>query len=460
MNKKHPNILLVFSDQHRWCDMGCYGNPQVSTPNLDAFAGEAMVFNQCISNSPVCVPARGSLLTGLFPLRHGAVTNDLPIRQEVTSLADVLDDSGYHTGYIGKWHLAGVPRDQSIPRGRGRLGFTEWKAAECNHDYLNGYYFDEQDQRIAIEGYEPVGQTDLAIDFMTRNRNAAPWALVLSWSPPHDPYLTAPEKHFARYRDAKIKPRANVPDIIRHTLQVNYTKAQVEEFTRGYYAHISALDEQFGRLIDSLKETGQLDNTIVVYTSDHGDMLGSQGCTNKQWPYEESVRVPLVISWKGHTLCKTSNELISLVDLPVSLARLAGTSFPEGTDGLDLHRLFLEEDARGPEACYMFDLIPCHQAAWRGSREWRGIRTARHTFARSAVDEGFALYDHVEDPLQMDNLVHRSDREDLKQVLSDSLDKLIARHDRLLPWEDFIREFGLKDEWNKSQACFGMPLLD
>lgn len=146
--KQNPNILFLFSDQHRWCDLGCYGNDQIISPNLDAFAQKAIRFNNCISNSPVCVPARGSLLTGLFPLRHGAVSNDLPMRKDVESISHVLAREGYHTGYIGKWHLAGIPRDQYIPEGKGRFGFKEWKVANCNHDYMNAYYYDEENKRI------------------------------------------------------------------------------------------------------------------------------------------------------------------------------------------------------------------------------------------------------------------------------------------------------------------------
>ena len=134
--EKTQNLLFVFSDEHRKHDLGCYGNTIVKTPNLDRLAEEGLCFSHCVSNSPVCVPARGSLLTGLFPQKHGAFTNDLAIHSDCISIANVLNDAGYHTGYIGKWHLAGIPRDQFITEER-RLGFKEWKVANCNHDYLH-----------------------------------------------------------------------------------------------------------------------------------------------------------------------------------------------------------------------------------------------------------------------------------------------------------------------------------
>lgn len=458
--KQNPNILFLFSDQHRWCDLGCYGNDQIISPNLDAFAQKAIRFNNCISNSPVCVPARGSLLTGLFPLRHGAVSNDLPMRKDVESISHVLAREGYHTGYIGKWHLAGIPRDQYIPEGKGRFGFKEWKVANCNHDYMNAYYYDEENKRIDIDGYEPIEQTNLAVDYIHRNSGRNPWFLVLSWGPPHDPYHQVPQKYLDMYRDIDMKLRPNVPELIRTGSSRTMKREDIVRNYRGYYAHITALDEQFGRLMAVLVETGEIDNTIVVYTSDHGDMLGSQGTTNKQWAYEESIKVPLIVYWKGKTIQTSSDELIGLVDLPVSLLDLLGLRFSGNVDGKDLHELFINPDAKGLEECYIFDHIPCHQAFFRGSSEWRGIRTRRYTYARTAADDGYMLYDNLEDPYQMVNRINDPDYEQIKKDLKEKLNEYIQKHDKLLPWQDFIKEFGLKDEWNRSQTYFKLPLLE
>ncbi len=458
-NKKNPNLLFVFSDQHRWCDLGCYGNKEVRSPNLDYFAQEAIRFENCISNSPVCVPARGSMLTGLMPLKHGAITNDLPIYYNVESIADVLNDAGYNTGYIGKWHLAGIPRDQCIPEGRGRLGFAEWKVWNCSHEYLNARYYDEKNNIINMEGYEPVGQTELAIDFIKRNRDIN-WGLFLSWGPPHDPYFEVPSEYLELYEDTDITLRYNVPDIIKQTMTRSITREQIVENYKGYYAHITALDEQFGRLLSVLKETGQFDNTIIVYTSDHGDMLGSQGLTNKQLPYEESVKVPLLVCWKDRTVQAVSEELISLLDLPVSLLGMIGLNFNGEVDGMDLHRLFTDKSSKGRKECYIFDLIPCHQAAARGDSEWRGIRTQRYTFARTASDEGFLLFDNREDPYQQSNLIDKPEYQYIKHELELVLRGYIAAHDKLLPWDRFIREYGLVEEWNRSQTYFNLPALD
>lgn len=460
-NRQKPNILLVFSDQHRWCDLGIYGNDQVYSPHFDAFAESGIRFVNCISNSPVCVPARGTMLSGLYPLKHGAVTNDIPMNRGTESIAHVLAGAGYHTGYIGKWHLAGVPREQSIPAGAARFGFQEWKACNCNHRYMKSYYYDENEQKIAIGGYEPIAQTDLALDFIHRGgQTDEPWFLTLSWGPPHDPYMEVPQSYLHRYQNENIRLRDNVPDVVTATTSKRISKEEVTSYYKGYYAHITALDEQFGRLIDGLKESGQLSNTIIIYTSDHGDMLGSQGLTNKQLPYEESVKVPLIVYWEGHTAKGVSQELISLVDLSPSILGLAGLAFTNKPDGEDLHPLFTDPEAQGRADCYMFDYIPAHQAMFRGSREWRAIRNARYTFARTSDDQGYALYDNWADKYQQHNLIEDIRYKDIRESLLERLNELILQHDKLLHWESFIRHFGLMEQWNHSQSYFHLPLLE
>jgi arylsulfatase A-like enzyme len=151
--------------------------------------------------------------------------------------------------------------------------------------------------------------------------------------------------------------------------------------------------------------------------------------------------------------------LISLTDLPVSLLALAGLQLP-GADGADLHRLFTDGAASGADACYIFDLIPCHQSAWRGTDAWRGIRTKRHTYACHADGSLYVLFDNDDDPFQMDNLVARPACAALQHALYRQTVRCAAQHDALLPWPDLVRRFGLRDEWNRSQKHFGLPLLD
>lgn len=450
------NILFVFSDQHRWCDLGCYGNPEVISPNLDRFAEEGLRFTHCISNAPVCVPSRGSLLTGLYPIHHGAITNDLPARTDVESVADVLKKSGYHTGYLGKWHLGGVPRDRFIPK-EERLGFDEWKVCNCDHDYLHSYYFDENNERHEIDGYDAEEYTSLAIDFIQLNQNR-PWGLWLSWGPPHDPYFDVPQRYLDLYKDRDLTPRENLSDDIVNRLdQPHWTGAEAEEKLKGYYAHITALDEQFGRLFQTLEKTGQLDNTLIVYTSDHGDMIGSQGWTNKQFPFEESIRVPLLVQGPG-VRCGKCDELIGLTDLPVSLMSLLECPLT-APDGDNLQAVFREKTACGQESCYIFDLVPCHQSMDRGTDAWRGVRTARYTYACHPDGSPWILYDNESDPFQQNNLIGDESLAELRRQLHDQTERYAKQFDVLRPWPELLQHFGLVGAWNRSQRYFKMPEL-
>lgn len=453
---RQRNLLFVFDDQHRGCDLGCYGNPEVRSPNLDHFATGALRFQQAITNCPLCVPARGTLLTGLHAMRHRAISNDLPIRRDVTSIAHVLEEAGVHTGYVGKWHLAGVPRDKPVTQPE-RLGFSEWKVAECTHDYLHSYYWDEDNVHHNIEGYEPIGQTDMALDFIQRNQGH-PWSLFLSWGPPHDPYQWVPQEYLDLFNPAALSLRPNVEEPIIQTRERHYGITDLRLWLQGYYAHIAALDEQFGRLMASLEATGQLEDTVVVFTSDHGDMLGSHGFENKQLPHEESARIPLLIGGPG-VRAGVTNELIGLVDLPVTLLGLLGLTYPGEVDGADLSGLLTSDRAEGLRECYLYDLIPCHQAFDRGGDSWRAVRTRRHTYARTPHDEGWLLFDNLADPYQQQNLIGDPAHADLESQLSARLDEAIARHDELIPWEDLVRKYGFTDVWNESQSYFGRETL-
>ncbi len=443
MKSGQLNLLFVFSDQHRKCSLGCYGDPQVETPNLDRFAREGVRFDHCIANSPVCVPMRGSLLTGRYAWNHRAITNDLPVDPATPSLADALEQAGYHTGYIGKWHLGGIPRDKAIPAGE-RLGFTGWKAANCNHSYDRGYYFDESCRRHELPGFQSVGETDLALDFIRRNSTGEqPWALFLSWSPPHEPFDAIPGEFLDRYDPEKLTLRGNVP--------AGYPDAA--KLLQGYYALTSLLDREFGRLLALVDELGLVEETLIVYTSDHGDLLGSHNLRNKQLPHEESIAVPLLMAWKGHCSPQVRQDLIGLVDLPATVAGILGIGLP-GADGRDINR-----DRR--EAVLIYDLVPCHQAADRNGHEWMGVRTERWTYARRPDKTCDVLFDNDADPLQLNNLADEPSAQETVVCLGGMLDReLAACRCRFRPWREMIVEDGYFELWSRSQEYFGRKLWE
>jgi arylsulfatase A-like enzyme len=464
-----PNLLFVFSDQHRACDLGCYGNGEVVSPALDEFAGQSAKVATCVSSSPVCVPIRGTMLTGLHAWHHGALSNDLPVRTDVESVAHVLGRAGYRTGYVGKWHLGGVPRDRAIPV-EERLGFQEWKVANCTHAYMSSYYDDEQGRRFSYQGYEPIGQTDHAVEFIRRGgerggrrgaEDDTPWALFLSWGPPHAPYREAPQDYLDRYDPASITLRANVPSQILVRIGEMIGESELRSLLAGYYAHITALDDQFARLLAALEETGQADDTVVVYASDHGDMLGSQGLMKKQLPWDESALVPLVVRWPGRIPPAEISEPIGLVDLPVSIVGLMGLAFEGKTDGTDLSRLFTEPGAVGSEEVLFYNLIPAHQAIWRGdTRGWFGLRSRERTYAVWDDGEPFCLYHNTSDRYQQRNLCrdtgHAAECHDLAERVQA---RLAAAGTIMRPWQEMVLQDGYQELWNRSQAYFGRPLL-
>jgi len=460
-----PNLLFVFSDQHRASALGCYGNDEVLSPNFDRLAMSGLRLTDYVSNCPVCVPIRPTLLTGLLPPHHGAVANDVGIRDGLEGIADVLNRAGYNTGYIGKWHIDGIPRDKIVAKER-RLGFRHWKACNCNHNYMQGYYYDEQDIRHEIDGYEPIAQTDLAIDFI-REQTKQPWALYLSWGPPHDPYDLVPKKYLDLFGPDKLTLPPNVPDEIAIAAHVDgklgkkiIDRETIRHYMHGYYAHIAALDEQMGRLLDVLETQGLRENTIVIYTSDHGDMLGSCGLTGKQLPYQEAFQVPFLLSWPAHVRQGVSDQLISHADLPVSLLGLLGLRFSSPRDGEDFHDIFVRTDGEGDTACLIADYIPAHNAAALGQEAWRGIVTKKYIYA-SFADHDFVLFDRIQDPYELHNLIHQSAyaavRDALRRLL---LQKLEQHGDRLENTFDFIKNNGYQDAWDASQRHFGLPTTE
>lgn len=457
---RRKNLLFVFSDQHRLMDLGCTGNRQVQTPNLDRLAAEGMLCTGCLSASPLCVPARGSLLTGLTAQKHGAFTNDMAIDPRCESVADVLRRGGWHTGYIGKWHLCGVPREQAVDSAR-RLGFEEWKVANCNHDYLSVWYDDEQNVRHPVPGgYEPEVFGSLAEEFVRRGAGQNGWALYLSFAAPHDPHMVLPDRALDPYRTLRADLRPNVREPILRSLTNTLTAEELRGDLRGYYGHITAIDAQLGRLRAALEQTGQLENTVIVYTSDHGDMLGSQGLVDKQVPYEEAVRVPLIVRAPGLVPHGENDGLLDTPDLPVSVQALLGLRFSHPVDGADRSALFTVPGAPGADACYLYDLYPCHQAWAKGQKAWRALRDRRYTYAVTAAGE-WLFFDNLADPYQMKNLIgsaepeHRAAGERLRaQLLA-----RIAADAAPVDGDAYVRSTGRLAEFNASQRCFGFPEL-
>jgi arylsulfatase A-like enzyme len=442
---KQPNILYILADQWRAQAFGYAGDDDARTPRIDALARESVDLRQAVAGTPVCCPIRASLLTGLYPDRHGVFLNDAPLDPGIASLGKSFAGVGYATAWIGKWHVDGHGRSSRIPPER-RQGFAYWKALECTHDYHASPYYDGDSRELKRwQGYDAIAQTDDAIRLIERQRGDQPFLIVLSWGPPHDPYQTAPADYRRRFDAGALALRPNVPD--RGDL---FTR--VREDLAGYYAHGAALDECVGRLLDALERSGLADDTIVVFTSDHGDMIGSQGLHCKQCPWEESVRVPFLLRWRNGLgrSGRASEVVVDAVDVFPTLCGFTGVPAPAGMQGRDLSphvrdgtvprdnaALYAQYQSFGTWPGWNNDAPPLTR-----SREGRGLLTGRYTYVEDR-DGPWVLYDNAEDPHQLRNLVglqaHAALQRELKQRLHA---RLAANGDRFPSGKELVERWG------------------
>ncbi|MDX1286267.1 MAG: sulfatase-like hydrolase/transferase [Draconibacterium sp.] len=270
-----PNVLIIQPDQHRADIMGCAGNTMVKTPNLDKLASEGVHFTHAASASPVCCPFRATMQTGLYNHEHGVVENGIQLDYDFKGIAEFFVENGYSTGYIGKWHLEGfIPKEGVggyVPEGPARQGWQEWYGYEKSHEFLNVWKFNENKEKVLVEGYdwEPTWHTDMALDFIKRKTDEEkPWCYYIAYGPPHKPEQCLP-KFLDMYNpdEFELPPGSENMD--------EKTKQELREVLQMYYAQVTAVDYEIGRLEKGLKELGVDDNTIIIYTSDHGDVLGS-----------------------------------------------------------------------------------------------------------------------------------------------------------------------------------------
>ncbi len=422
---RKPNIVFVFADQWRAQATGYSGDPnlQGKTPNLDKLAGESVNLSNAVSTCPVCTPYRASMLTGQYPLTHGLFLNDAPLRSEAVTIAEVCKEAGYDTGYVGKWHIDGHGRGRYIPKER-RQGFDYWKVLECTHNYNNSAYYDADDTTICRwQGYDAIAQTrDVQEYIKVRSENDKPFVMFLSWGPPHNPYQTAPKKYREMFDAKDIKLRPNVP--------ANKAGAARKDLA-GYYAHIAALDDCIGDLVKTIDEAGIKDNTILVFTSDHGDMLGSQGQQRKQRPFDESVRVPLLVKYPAR-LGRNGKEIdmpFGTADIMPTLLGLCGIKIPAGVEGTDYSSVLAGRKQPPDEAALIECLAPFGEWTRKnGGRECRGIRTRRYTYVRD-LNGPWLLFDNEKYPYQQRNLVNCPEVADLQAELDARLKTKLNKHD-------------------------------
>lgn len=412
---ERPNVIVILADQHR---MGTFpGEPHTSVvaPNLARLAREGATFTNAIANYPVCSPYRAMLLTGRAPYRTGVIDNNITLPDDGATFGHLFRNQGYRTGYIGKWHLGQDGKPLS-----GRHGFEHFEVWRGTNNHRRSSYWDtEEEEFVDYVGYNATGMTDHALEFIDRHRDEN-FLLLLSLNPPHSNFLDAPEKYHEIYRGKEIEKRPNM----RAELEGDFNgwtrraRADVDTIHRGYLAHVSGVDAEIGRIFERLESLGIADNTLIVYSSDHGEMLGSHGRMGKRQPFEESIRIPFVMRWPGVIeAASRPATVIGSVDFMATICGLVGLELPDGLDGYDLSGVLRGEAIERP-AFQPIMHISRDRAGVRNhpAELFRGVRTERFTYA--VMESGpWLLFDNSADPYQLKNLIDDPNYADEQEML-------------------------------------------
>jgi len=437
MKKQSPNLVFVFPDELRQQAIGIMGQDPVVTPNLDKFGAESLVLTQAVSNCPICSPYRGMLFTGKYPLSNGVINNcysdtipyGIELKNSERCLTDVLHDAGYHQGYIGKYHLR-LPKEENIPytegwRGKpgegefwdsytppgpGRHSIDFWYSYGCCDQHLTPHYWTGDaavDERVDINEWSVKHETDVAIDYIhnpngTFREPGKPFALFVAHNPPHMPFDEVPPEYLEAYQDQGTTELLNRPN-----LDDEGTGNAATRSVRDYFAAITGVDEQFGRVLAALDEEGLADDTIVIFTSDHGEMMGSHGLMGKMVWYDEALLVPFMIRWPRKITPGRDDVLLSIPDIMPTLLGLMGLAHttPAEVEGSDYSQAFLGQPCVRPTSALYFFEAPQFPDEWGR----RGIRTDRYTFvvSRHAQGDEIILHDNLDDPYQLENIAEK-----------------------------------------------------
>ncbi len=422
--KKQKNIVFYFSDQQRWDTV----NEQV-TPNLMQLAKEGVKFENNFTCQPVCGPARACLQTGLYATECGCYWNGIAMPQTIKPLASYFNDAGYQTAYIGKWHLAsdrypGVGlhcESTAVPK--ERMGeYQYWRAADVleftSHGY-DGYVFDENGNKIDFKGYRADCINDFALEYLDNCDKDKPFFMFISQLEPHhqnDHHCY--EGYKETVDDYKNYP---IPD------DLTFLKGDYKKSYPDYMSAINRLDYNVGRLVQKLKDLGIYDDTIIIYTSDHGSHFKTRNPEYKRSCHESATHTPLIIKGGGFEGGKTETRLSSLIDLPPTLLSMAGIDIPKSYSGIDLTKQIDNPDDK--RKCVFIQISE--------SQCGRAIRTDRYKYSvRTAGIVGYVhhsskvyfedfLYDLEKDPIEKNNLVkdsnYRQVREELKALLIEQM---------------------------------------
>jgi arylsulfatase A-like enzyme len=412
-----PNVIVFFTDQQRWDTTGVHGNPLELTPNFDRMAQRGTHVYNLFTIQPVCGPARSCLQTGLYATQTGCYRNGIPLPTDLRTMAHYFKESGYTTGYIGKWHLADNSSAGPV-REEQRGGYDYWLASnllEFTSDAYDMVMYDNDGEAVKLPGYRVDAQTDAVIRYVDDHQDD-PFFLFVSYLEPHhqnhvDDY-PPPDGYRERYTG-----RWTPPDLAA-------LGGSSPQHLGGYYGMVKRLDEALGRLLDALKSLGMDENTIVLFTSDHGCHFKTRNGEYKRSCHEASIRVPTAICGPGFEGGGQLRQLVSLVDLPPTLLDAAGISVPEVMMGRSILPLVRREPVDWPEEVFI---------QISESQVGRAVRTQRWKYCVNAPDKDGNrdpgsdhyveqyLYDLHSDPHELTNLIGLESHRDVSEVLRQRL---------------------------------------
>ncbi len=433
--RPRQNVIWLISDQQRAQSLSGNGDPNARTPNLDVMCRMGVNFRQAVSGYPLCCPFRGTMLTGRYHNKC-VVGHEYQLPPEQRTITDVFNEHGYDTAYFGKWHLDGCRRNpimHVVPRERrGRFG--TWIGYENNNcqwnTWVHGHKKEAEVEQYQLKGYETNALTDLLLDYLkerAKDPDDTPFFAVLSVQPPHEPYVAPPEflGHF-QWNDIILRP--NVP-----CTEADQRKAKTE--LARYYAMIENLDWNVGRVLETLRELDLDLNTQIMFFSDHGDMMGSHGLYGKVVPYEESIRVPMIISggvaeFFGYRT-GPSDVVFNDVDIAPTTLGLCGLPVPDSMEGYDYSYYRYGDGSHGPAVPQSEEpqsaYIQVMDAREGCDQVWRAVVTRDRWKYVCFQNAEWLLFDLNTDPYEQKNLAHsfahRKKREELNGLLKSWVEK-------------------------------------
>lgn len=433
-DQQQPNIIVFFTDQQRWDTVSCYGCLVDLTPTLDAIAKKGIKFEYAFTCQPVCGPARACIQTGKYATANGCYRNDIPLSSDEKTIAHYLKGVGYEVGYIGKWHLAST-RAEPVPIER-RGGYTDyWLASDVleftSHPY-GGRMFDINNNPVEFTGYRVDAQTDFVLDYLRTRSCEKPFFLFISYLEPHFQNdmnrFVAPDGYAERYKNAPVPQ-----DLLGK-------EGDWKENMADYYGMCKNLDENLGRIMEELDRLGMSDNTVLIFTSDHGCHFRTRNKEYKRSCHESSIRIPMVFYGHGFEGGKVIDELVSLIDLPPTLLDIAGASVPDYMHGRSVMPLVEGKAFGWPQDVFI---------QISESQVGRAIRTKRWKYCVDAPDKDGGkdsnsdiyveqyLYDLETDPYEQHNLIddpaYRKVCNELAVILKRRMVEAGEKEPRILP---------------------------